>query len=58
MEETELQSLERFVAENDELLALEEQIGRFSIFDALAAGAKTPSRRNWALHALLVANAK
>lgn len=35
MEETELQSLERFVAENEELLALEEQIGRFNIFDAL-----------------------
>src|SRR5204862_508773 len=27
--------LERFVAENDDLLAVEEQIGRFNIFDAL-----------------------
>ena len=33
--ETDLQALERFVAENDDLLALEEQIGRFNIFDAL-----------------------
>lgn len=35
MTETDLQALERFVAENDDLLALEEQIGRFNIFDAL-----------------------
>ncbi|MFM9995537.1 MAG: PD-(D/E)XK nuclease family protein [Phycisphaerales bacterium] len=35
MQETDLQALERFVAENDDLLALEEQIGRFNIFDAL-----------------------
>lgn len=28
-------ALERFVVENDELLQLEEQIGRFNIFDAL-----------------------
>ena len=36
MTETDLQvPLERFVAENDELLSLEEQIGRFNIFDAL-----------------------
>jgi len=35
MTETDLQSLERFVAENDDLLRLEEQIGRFNIFDAL-----------------------
>jgi hypothetical protein len=33
--ETDLQALERFVVENDDLLALEEQIGRFNIFDAL-----------------------
>lgn len=30
-----LAALERFVVENDELLALEERIGRFNIFDAL-----------------------
>jgi hypothetical protein len=30
-----LAGLERFVAENDELLELEERIGRFNIFDAL-----------------------
>ena len=30
-----LQSLERFVADNDDLLKLEKQIGRFNIFDAL-----------------------
>lgn len=30
-----LKALERFVVENDELLALEERIGRFNIFDAL-----------------------
>ncbi|MEX0774926.1 MAG: PD-(D/E)XK nuclease family protein [Phycisphaeraceae bacterium] len=30
-----LRELERFVVENDELLALEERIGRFNIFDAL-----------------------
>lgn len=35
MEETDLQALERFVAENDDLLELEERIGRFNIFDAL-----------------------
>jgi hypothetical protein len=35
MTETDLQALERFVAENDDLLTLEEQIGRFNIFDAL-----------------------
>jgi len=35
MNETEVQALERFVAENDDLLALEEQIGKFNIFDAL-----------------------
>lgn len=32
---TDLQALERFVVENDELLELEERIGRFNIFDAL-----------------------
>lgn len=31
----ELAALERFVVENDDLLALEERIGRFNIFDAL-----------------------
>lgn len=30
-----LKALERFVVENEELLALEERIGRFNIFDAL-----------------------
>lgn len=30
-----LAALEKFVVENDELLALEERIGRFNIFDAL-----------------------
>ncbi|MCH7848893.1 MAG: PD-(D/E)XK nuclease family protein [Planctomycetes bacterium] len=30
-----IKALERFVVENDELLALEERIGRFNIFDAL-----------------------
>lgn len=30
-----LQELERFVADNDDLLILEEQIGKFNIFDAL-----------------------
>lgn len=34
-ETTDLQALERFVAENDELLNLETRIGRFNIFDAL-----------------------
>jgi hypothetical protein len=33
--ESNLQVLERFVAENDDLLLLEEKIGRFNIFDAL-----------------------
>jgi len=28
-------ALERFVVENEDLLALEERIGRFNIFDAL-----------------------
>lgn len=32
---TELQDLERFVVDNDDLLLLEERIGRFNIFDAL-----------------------
>ena len=32
---TDLQALERFVVDNDDLLALEERIGRFNIFDAL-----------------------
>lgn len=36
MPETDLQALERFVVENDDLLSLEEQIGRFNIFDALS----------------------
>lgn len=35
MSETDLQALERFVVESDELLALEEQIGRFNLFEAL-----------------------
>lgn len=33
--ETDLQALERFIVDNDDLLALEEAIGRFNIFDAL-----------------------
>lgn len=32
---TDLEALERFVVENDELLELEERIGRFNVFDAL-----------------------
>lgn len=32
---TDLEALERFVVENDDLLALESLIGRFNIFDAL-----------------------
>lgn len=32
---SDLEALERFVVENDDLLALEEAIGRFNIFDAL-----------------------
>ncbi len=32
---TDLQAMEQFVVENDELLQLEERIGRFNIFDAL-----------------------
>lgn len=35
IQESDLQALERFVVENDDLLAIEEQIGRFNIFDAL-----------------------
>lgn len=34
-EQTDLQALEHFVVDNDELLQLEERIGRFNIFDAL-----------------------
>jgi hypothetical protein len=33
--ESDIVALERFVAENDELLELEEKIGRFNVFDAL-----------------------
>jgi hypothetical protein len=33
--ESDIAALERFVAENDELLELEEKIGRFNVFDAL-----------------------
>jgi hypothetical protein len=33
--ESDLQALERFVADNDDLIALEEQLERFNIFDAL-----------------------
>jgi hypothetical protein len=32
---SELEALERFVVENDDLLELEATIGRFNIFDAL-----------------------
>jgi len=32
---TDLQALEHFVVNNDELLQLEDRIGRFNIFDAL-----------------------
>ncbi len=35
MVETDLQALEHFVVENDDLFALEEQIGKFNIFDSL-----------------------
>lgn len=34
--ETDLQSLERFVVENEDMSDLEERIGRFNIFDALS----------------------
>lgn len=34
-QQTDLQALERFVVDNDDLLGLEERIGRFNIFDAL-----------------------
>ncbi|MFA7238170.1 MAG: PD-(D/E)XK nuclease family protein [Phycisphaeraceae bacterium] len=30
-----MQALERFIVDNDDLLALEERVGRFNIFDAL-----------------------
>ncbi len=33
--ESDIRALERFVVENDDLLELEERIGRFNIFDAL-----------------------
>ena len=33
--ETPLSAIERFVVDNEELLELEELIGRFNIFDAL-----------------------
>lgn len=33
--QTDLQALDQFVVDNDELLQLEERIGRFNIFDAL-----------------------
>lgn len=33
--ESDLQALERFIVDNDDLLTLEEAIGRFNIFDAL-----------------------
>ena len=35
IQESDLQALEQFVVENDDLLELEEQVGRFNIFDAL-----------------------
>lgn len=35
MAENEIELLERFIADNDDLLSLEERIGRFNIFDAL-----------------------
>jgi hypothetical protein len=35
MSETDIQALERFVCENDELLQLEEQVGKFNVFDSL-----------------------
>src|SRR5437868_2634487 len=34
-DESPLQSLERFVVDNDDLLSLEALVGRFNIFDAL-----------------------
>jgi hypothetical protein len=30
-----IEAIERFIVENDDLLALEEAIGKFNIFDAL-----------------------
>jgi hypothetical protein len=62
--------LERFVLENDELLRLEELIGRFNIFDALGVahlytGGRTrggrrslASHRVWSLLASSAANGR
>jgi hypothetical protein len=36
IQDSDLHALERFVVENDDLLSLEAQIGRFNIFDALS----------------------
>lgn len=40
MPESDIAALERFVSENDELLQLEEAIGRFNVFDALRIARK------------------
>lgn len=42
-----LKALERFVVENDELLALEERIGRFNIFDALGIARRELQHSNF-----------
>ena len=45
-----LEALERFVVENDDLLALESLIGRFNIFDALGIAGRDPSLQLSRLH--------
>ncbi|MCH8163975.1 MAG: PD-(D/E)XK nuclease family protein [Planctomycetes bacterium] len=42
-----LKALERFVVENDDLLALEERIGRFNIFDALGIARRELQHSNF-----------
>jgi hypothetical protein len=42
-----LAALERFVVENDDLLALEERIGRFNIFDALGIARREIQHSNF-----------
>ncbi len=42
-----LAALEAFVAENDDLLALEERIGRFNIFDALGIARREINHSNF-----------
>ena len=44
---TELEALERFVVDNDDLLALEERVGRFNLFDALGIARRELSHSNF-----------